>query len=157
MLQGLHKWNAVITDASCFILLDKISALQLLPALSLSVITTPEIAKEFGKPLPEWVEIKSATNKALQQTFEDEVDIGEASAIALAVEISASILIIDDLRGRKLAKQLQLKHTGTLGILLLAKRQGIIPLLKPLIEKIQATNFRISDGLVKDILVAAGE
>ncbi len=65
MLQEFHKWHVVITDANCFILLDKIDALHILPALFPYIITTPEIALEFGKPLPQWVDIVSVTDKRL--------------------------------------------------------------------------------------------
>lgn len=53
----------VITDASCFILLDKIGGLDLLNSLYKHIITTPEIAAEYKKRLPEWVEVKAITNR----------------------------------------------------------------------------------------------
>lgn len=157
MLKEFHKWHVVITDASCFILLDKIDALHILPALFPHIITTPEIALEFGKPLPEWVDIVPVNNKRLQQTFEEEVDLGEASAIALANEITSALLIIDDLKGRKLAQRLQLMHTGTLGVLVLAKQKGVITSLKPHFDQIQKTNFRVSTVLLQSLLKTAGE
>ena len=52
----------VITDASCFILLDKIGGLDLLNSLYKHIITTPEIAAEYKKRLPKWVEVISVTN-----------------------------------------------------------------------------------------------
>ena len=56
----LRTYSAVIADASCFILLDKINELSLLQSLFKTITTSSEIAEEFGKPLPEWVEIKAA-------------------------------------------------------------------------------------------------
>lgn len=50
---------------------------------------------------------------------------------------------MDDLEGRKLADQLQLEYTGTIGVLIKAKQTGIIPSLKPYFEKIKLTDFRI--------------
>ena len=67
MLQEFQNDNAVITDTSCFILLDKIGAFSILHSLYKNVITTPEILHEFGKPLPDWIEIKSVINKDLQK------------------------------------------------------------------------------------------
>jgi predicted nucleic acid-binding protein len=64
MSQEFQKDNAVITDTSCFILLDKLGAFPILHTLYQNVITTPEIASEFGKPLPDWIQIKQVTNKA---------------------------------------------------------------------------------------------
>jgi predicted nucleic acid-binding protein len=136
--------------------LDKIDALSILNDLFPTVITTSEIAAEFGKTLPEWVEIRSVKDKTKQLSFES-VDAGEASAIALAIETPSSLLIIDDLKGRKLALSLNLIHTGTLGVLVLAKNNGTIPQLRPYLDKIQLTNFRLSPTLVEDILQKAGE
>jgi predicted nucleic acid-binding protein len=100
----------------------------------------------------EWVRIKSVQDKTQQALFEEDVDIGEASAIALAIETPSSLLIIDDLKGRKLALSLNLLYTGTLGVLILAKKQNVIPLLRPYLTKIQSTNFRISQILIDKIL-----
>ena len=131
--------------------------MQILSLLSEKIVTTPEVLKEFGNPLPGWVEIKAVTNILLQQVFEERVDKGEASAIALAMETPSSTLLIDDLRGRKLAKQLNIQFTGTLGLLLVAKQAGLIPVLKPILHKVQQTNFRVSDQLISEILKEAGE
>jgi predicted nucleic acid-binding protein len=135
MLQGFQKDNAVITDTSCFILLDKIEALTVLHKLYENVITTEEIASEFGKMLPDWVEVRPVINKKLQETYASKVDAGEASAISLAIETPSPLLILDDLKGRTFASQLNLKYTGTLGLLIIAKQQGIITKLKPYFEK----------------------
>jgi predicted nucleic acid-binding protein len=157
MLQGFQKDNAVITDTSCFILLDKIGALAILQQLYRNIITTPETAAEFGEALPAWVQIKSVTNRNLLHTYAEKIDLGEASAIVLSLEIPLALLILDDLKGRKLAQQLNLNHTGTLGILILARQQNIIPLLKPYFDAIKATNFRVSHQLLESILEAHSE
>jgi predicted nucleic acid-binding protein len=157
MSQEFPAISAVITDTSCFILLDKIESMSILKHLFTHVLTTPEIAAEFGNSLPEWVQIRSVTDTSRQIEFEENVDKGEASAIALAIEIPSSLLIIDDLKGRKLALSLNLRHTGTLGILILAKNQRVIPLLRPLFDKINATDFRISKSLLESILIQVGE
>ena len=83
--------------------------------------------------------------------------MGEASAIALALELTSPILVLDDLKGRRLAAQLNLNYTGTLGVLVLAKQSGAINLLKPYLEKIKGTNFRISPILLQNILINSGE
>lgn len=96
-------------------------------------------------------------NKQLQSTYTNKVDNGEASAIALAMEIDSPLLILDDLKGRKLAAQLNLRFTGTLGVLILAKQKGIIALLKPYFDKIEATDFRVPGDLIQRILKELGE
>lgn len=113
-------------------------------ALFTEVITTPEIAAEYGKRLPIWVFVQAVNNRDLPYTYAEKVDLGE--------EVASPTLILDDLKGRKLAEQLHLKYIGTLGILILAKQKGIIPLLKTYFEKIKATNFRIPDTLLESLL-----
>jgi predicted nucleic acid-binding protein len=122
-----------------------------------TIITTPEVLAEFGSLLPEWIEIKQPSDKDYLSLIEKSVDKGEASAIALAVEMKGSLLIIDDLKGRNLALHLGLTIIGTIGILVDAKLTGIIPSVKPLLLKIKETNFRISENLEALILRKAGE
>ena len=121
------------------------------------VITTPEIAIEYGLPLPDWITILQVKDKALQQELSLIVDNGEASAIALAHEIKNKYLITDDLEARKLAIRFGFSIIGTLGVLLRAKQEGYIPLIKPFVEKIKQTNFRVSDELYQTVLHKAGE
>lgn len=152
MLKESPKVNTIITDASCFILLDKIDGLFILEKLYGQVFTTPEIAAEYGKRLPSWVNVQAVVNRDLLYTYADLVDIREASALALAMEVLLPSLILDDLKARKLANELNLKFTGTVGVLILAKQNGIIPLLFSYFEKIRKTNFRISESFLKILL-----
>ena len=147
----------VITDASCLIILHKINALQLLKELFTAVITTPEIALEYGSNLPDWIIIISAKNKKMQEDLSSVVDSGEASAITLAHEIENNYLITDDLQARKLALKLGLPMIGTLGLLLIAKQKNTIPLIAPYLSAIKQTNFRISEQLLNTILKESGE
>lgn len=73
-----------------------------------------------------------------------QIDKGESSAIALALESPACTLILDDYKARKIAQNLGLNYTGTIGIIIKAKIENIIPSVKPLLEKMKQTNFRIS-------------
>ena len=136
--------KTIISDTSCFIILTNIGELELLQKLYGQVITTIDIATEFGEPLPEWVEIINVTDKAKQQILELQIDKGESSAIALALETPDSTIILDDNKARKIADQLGLTYTGTIGVIVKAKLQGIIPSIKPIIAKIKQTDFRIS-------------
>lgn len=147
----------IVSDTSCFILLEKIDEFDLLQKLYTTVITTKEIAAEFGSILPEWIIIKQPVDTEYQLFLETLVDKGEASAIALAAEIKDCLLIVDDLEGRKLTQQLGLNITGTIGIIVDAKDAGIITSVKPILEKIKQTNFRIPSNLEAIILAKAGE
>jgi predicted nucleic acid-binding protein len=149
--------NTIISDTSCLILLEKIGELDILHKLFGTITTTAEVATEFGQPLPSWFELKEPTDKNYQSIIEASVDKGEASAIALAIELDNCLLIIDDLKGRKIAQQLGLSIIGTIGIIVDAKLAGIIPSVKPILVKIKATNFRITEQLELLILKGASE
>jgi len=138
-------------------LLDKIGELDILNKLFGTIITTSEVAEEFGQTLPAWIELRQPTDKNYQSIIEATVDKGEASAIALAIELDDCLLIIDDLKGRKLAHQLGLTIIGTIGVIVDAKLAGIIPSVKPILAKIKATNFRITEQLELLILKRASE
>lgn len=143
----------VISDTSSLILLDKIGELDLLHKLYSVIVTTPEVASEFGEALPAWVLIEPVKDKKYQELLELEVDKGEASTIALAKEMSEpTLLLLDDLKARKLASKLNLKFTGVLGVIHKSKEMGIIPKVRPLIEKLQETNFRISEHIIEELL-----
>ena len=151
------KDKIVITDASCFIILDKIGGLDILDALYREVVTTPEIAAEYGKRLPGWVQVRAVEDRGRLYDYAETVDIGEASAMVLAAEIKADKLIIDDMQGRKFARTLGLEVIGTVGVILEAKREGFIPAVTPYLLSIRETNFRLSDRVMGLILREAGE
>jgi len=151
------KYDMVLADTSCFILLDKIRELSLLEKIFDRMMTTPEVLSEFIKPLPDWVKIQSPKDHQLIEVLAMEVDKGEASVIALALENKNTLLILDDYKARKVADKLRLNYTGTLGIILKAKETGIIPDVKTVLEKIQQTNFRFSERIFQDILRQANE
>lgn len=105
-----------------------------------------------------WLEIKSVQNQELVDNLRTRVNVGEAEAIALAVEVNATRLIIDERLGRQAAKDLGVKITGVLGILLLAKRQKLIIDVRPIMDNlIGQASFRISRQLYANVLNAADE
>ncbi len=108
-------------------------------------------------PLPDWIEVKNPKDIHYQEILEMELDAGEASAIALSLDLENTVLIIDDLKGREVAHRLQLKYAGTFGLILRAKQEGIISSVVPILEKIRRTNFRFSEKLIDSIIKQAGE
>ena len=151
----MHK--TIIADTSCFIILTKIGELELLQRVYGQIVTTPDIATEYGETLPEWVELLSVKDKYSQQLLEMQIDKGESSAIALALETPNSTIILDDYKARKIAQQLGLIITGTIGVIIKAKLNGIIPSIKPIIEKIKQTNFHLSAEIELQGLKQANE
>ena len=149
--------DVIISDTSCLIILSNIGELSLLEKIYGKVITTKEIAFEFGDKLPDWISVREVTDKLRQQILELQIDRGESSAIALALEIKNCRIILDDYKARKIATQLGLTITGTLGIIIKAKLIGIIPSIKPILLKIKETDFRISEQLELIALKESGE
>lgn len=137
--------------------MEKINEFSLLQKLFKQIFTTQQVAEEFGKPLPQWIKIQNPDNVTHQILLEASLDKGEASAIALAMEMTDSLLIIDELKGRRLAQQLGIKITGTLGVIVEANRQGYLKAIKPVLEKIKNTNFRLTQSLEEALLREAGE
>ncbi len=149
--------NVIISDTSCLIVLSSIGELGLLQGLYGTIITTPKVAEEFGEPLPDWVIIEPLQDVKTVRLLEMQIDSGEASAIAMAMEYEQCTLILDDNKARKVAIRLGLRVTGTVGIIVSAKSRGLISSVKPLIEQMKNAGFRISDDLELQALVLAGE
>lgn len=149
--------RVIISDTSCFIILSKIGELNLLQKVYGEVATTVDIINEYGDDLPAWVKVTEVNDKQRQALLEMQVDKGESSAIALALETSNSTLILDDYKARKIADQLHIPFTGTIGIIIKAKRLGFIPLVKPILERMKKFDFRISDEIEIQALKEAGE
>ncbi len=149
--------KTVIADTSCFILLTNINELDLLYKTYGEIVTTPEIAGEYGMALPDWVQVIAVSDGDKQQLLELQIDKGESSAIALAIETPGANIILDDYKARKIAMQLGLDVTGTVGVIIKAKLNGIIPSIKPFLAKIGQTNFRLSADVENQALKEAKE
>ncbi len=150
--------EVIIADTSCLIVLSKANLLQVLKAMYGTVNITPEIAEEFGLELPNWITIEPVSDKKFLSLLNSLIDKGEASAIAYAMETEAvSLLILDDNKARKVASDLDLNYTGTLGMLAQAKNKGVLSELKPILDTIITNGFRIDDKLRAHILSTVGE
>jgi predicted nucleic acid-binding protein len=148
----------IISNTSCLIILDNIDRLDILQKLYQTIHLTEEVAQEFGKPLANWMIVDVVQDKNYLRLLNASVDLGEASTIALAVQMPGdSVMILDDLKARKLAKQLDLKYTGLLGILLKAKQQNIITSVSDILAQFRQVNFRFSEKLETEVLKLAGE
>jgi len=146
----------VYVDTSTLIILNKIEALDLLNKIYGNVFITNLINAEWNETLPSWIIIEPAYN--FEQSFLKNFNLGpgESSIIMNALE-NDGFLIIDDLKARKIATTLSLRFTGSIGILITAKRLGLIHSVKYYLEKIQTTNFRISDALIIKALEITNE
>ena len=85
------------------------------------------------------------------------LDHGEREVLALALELGAQRVVLDDLPARLLAWRLDLPVVGTLGVAVIAKREGAIPTIEPVFDALVATGFRVSRDVLEATLAAAGE
>lgn len=144
--------DAVISDASCIIILDKIDEISILRDLYSNIFITKEIANECQIKLPNWITVRTYSDDKYFNFLNTFLDAGESSAIALYMEMENPLLILDDLKARKYAKKMNLNITGTLGIINKAKKEGVIKEIQPILEKISKTNFRISEKVIYESL-----
>lgn len=144
--------TVVITDTSCLIAFTKIDFLHILEDIYQKIFITPEIATEFGEELPIWINIVENKDKKYQKVLESFLDLGEASAIALALDYDNVLLVLDDLKARKEAKKIGFTITGTLGIINKAKQLNLITEIKPFIEELKSNGFRIATNIELEIL-----
>ena len=154
---------AVVSDTSPLRALDHLNLLPILPRLFGAVWLPPAVHEELvlaGVTLPNepWLRVESPANGSLVQRLRTTLDPGEAEAIALAIEINAAIVLMDERRGRAMATSLGLQSRGVVGILIEAKAAGIIPRVASSIESLRGgLNFHLSDRIVAEALELAGE
>ncbi|MBU1661164.1 MAG: DUF3368 domain-containing protein [Chloroflexi bacterium] len=153
------KAAIVVANSSPFITLERIGRQELLPSLFGHLWIPPAVRHEvFGdKPLPGWVKERRLQQPLASQIASVRLGAGEREAIALALELGATELILDDLPARRLARSLKVPVIGTLGLLLRAKQRELIPAVQPLMRELQDHDFRISNKLVANILITARE
>lgn len=144
----------VFVDTSTLIILSKINQLELLRLLYGNVYITLEVKLEFRLPIPDWIIEKYPD---YDSDFNFGIGKGETSILNFAIRNNNSFLIIDELKARKVASNLNLKFTGAIGILIIAKRHGYIHEIKPILDSIMKTNFRISKELYIQILKKSNE
>ena len=105
-----------------------------------------------------WIKSRPASNKILIGLLMTELHPGEAEAIALAIEMKADRILMDEREGRVMAGQAGLPVTGVLGVLLRAKKTGRLKTIKPEIDALKnKARFFIAPVLEKSILTQAGE
>jgi hypothetical protein len=105
-----------------------------------------------------WIQVQQVVNQSQVAEFQRNVDLGEAEALALALEVSAERLLIDDAAGRTIALELGLTITGVLGVLLMAKQRQLIVAVRPLMDALIAqAGFWVSEELCRRMLHQANE
>jgi hypothetical protein len=158
----------VVSDTSPVVALANLGLLHLLEKLFAQVLVPPAVAVELQRPRQQaapipleavpFLRIQRPQDDGLVQRLQMRLDPGESEAIALALEVRAEYLLVDEFRGRWEATRLGLRTTGVLGVLLMGKAAGLIPQISPLVDRLrQQFRFFISDEIASEVRRAAGE
>ncbi|GAB4383826.1 MAG: DUF3368 domain-containing protein [Elainellaceae cyanobacterium] len=159
----------VVSNTSPLFYLSTIGHLDLLRQLYDEIVIPTTVFNEITNvgntdasamvvPTLSWIKTQSATDQELVNTLRAELDPGEAEAIALAVELNADRLLMDERLGRAAAMRAGLQVTGVLGILIAAKRNNLVQEVKPLLDAlIKQVGFWIDARLYAEVLQAVGE
>lgn len=154
----------IVVNTGPIIALGRVDALDLISRLPLRFVAPAQVADEIalgvrlGHPvtMPTWVEV-AALSAPLSQVSISTLDEGEAAVIQLALELRIARVCIDEWRGRRAATAAGLKITGSLGLLGRAKNLGLIPAVRPWIDKMQAVGIHYHPELLAKFLAAIGE
>lgn len=155
----------LVADASALIALATCDSLSLLEVIFGNVLVPEAVFSEVtAVDKPQSARLRSYLHGKVRAVdmqryvyLDAFADVGEIQAMLLYKEVAADYLLIDDRRGRKVAKINQIKTVGSLGVLLQAKRIGLIPRVAPLVEQIAASSVFMSENLIQAVLELAGE
>jgi hypothetical protein len=154
----------VVSDTSPVLALAAIGQLDILRLLFADVVVPEAVHQELVRknpeflPLPTWLRFQRASNRGLVNSLVAEIDLAEAEAIALAMELHADLLLIDERLGREVAQRQGLQFIGLVGVLLEAKRSGYVSTVRPLLDDLfSKAGFRISLRLRRRVLELASE
>ncbi|MYD59560.1 MAG: DUF3368 domain-containing protein [Gemmatimonadetes bacterium] len=159
--------EVVISNTSPIFYLHRLRLLDLLQELYQKIIVPKAVVAELetgrrqGEDVPEidnyeWIETRAVRSPQILGLSTD-FGSGETEVLALALEVSEILVIIDEKLARKIARLRGLRVTGTAGVLLKAKQEGHIRAIKPFLDRLQEIHFHLSDNVRTLILSKAGE
>lgn len=157
-----------IVNTAPLIFLSKLNRLELLRQGVETVFVPPSVLRELRtvpdeatvaveSALSSWLIERACTSTSLLEVISRSIDPGEAEVIALALDMGITDVVLDDLDARRFARRNGLQPIGTLGLLLAAKQNGLIPSLQEEIDRLRSFGLRATDVLIAAILKDAGE
>ena len=162
--------RGVVADTSPLIVLARVGRLDLLRRLYGRVAVPKAVASELaigsgraGTGALEaalrtgWLSSREVSDSVVLQELRGLLGPGEAEAIALALEQNARFLLVDDARGRRLARDRGVSVVGVAGVLLAAKARDELSAVGPTLQDLSEVGYRLSRRLIADVLATAGE
>jgi predicted nucleic acid-binding protein len=141
----------MIADTSSLIALERIDLLQILCKIYKEVVIPESVIKEFGNLSLPCLSIRKVESNLLKLLITDlNLGKGEADVIGLASQTGLKV-IIDDSKARKVAENMGLKVTGTIGVLMKAERLGLIASAQEKVKELREKGFYVSEELLEDI------
>jgi uncharacterized protein len=159
----------VVADTTPLLYLSRIGQLELLRALYQQIVVPETVWREAVVARPDetgveslrdaaWIVISDQAERAgVEHSLEEALDAGEAAAITLAQLLGATVLLIDERKGRAAARERGLNVRGTLGVLVEARRAGHVPSLRAMLDALRMQGFRVAPALVSEALRQVGE
>jgi predicted nucleic acid-binding protein len=159
----------VVADTTPLLYLSRIGRLGILHAVHAEVIVPVTVWDELVILRPDapgvealraapWIRVKDDAERAgVDAALAASLDRGEAAAITLAELLRADTLLIDERKGREVARRRGLHIQGTLGLLVVARRAGVLDSLRGILDELEREGFRVSAQLVMEALRQVGE
>ena len=149
--------KVAVSNSSPIIVLRTAGRLDLMETVFDSILVPEEVAAEVRIMPERLVEVRRVLNRSLLNQLAIQMDLGEAAAVALAVETPRATVILDDRKGRRAARQLDLAVVGTIGLVIEAKLTGRIRSAREVIDSLLAAGMFASRSVIDRALFEAGE
>jgi predicted nucleic acid-binding protein len=158
----------VVSNSGPLITLATIGRLDLLKSLFVRIAVPQAVYEEVviqgqGEPgskevaEAEWIHTVPVQDRLAVNLLQESLDMGESEAIVLGQELNARYILLDDALARRKADLIGLSVVGTLGVLLMARKAGLVPAVKPILDDLMQTDFRMSERVREVVLAKSGE
>jgi predicted nucleic acid-binding protein len=160
--------SLIVSNTGPLIALDACKQLELLRSLYTRIVVPEEVERELATggttalltglthDHRAWIEVLPLTNRPAQALL-DRLDVGEAAVITLALEIRASLVLIDEKKGLKIAREEGLTAHGSVKVLLLAKKRGLLAEFRPHLHEMHSKGIRLTQKVIEWAIIQAGE
>ncbi len=145
-----------VANSSVLIVLERVRRLALLEESFKEILIPPAVAREVGE-VPAFVSVVPVPNPSALKVFPSRVHKGEAEVIMLGMCRPGAVLLLDDWYARSFAQQRGLAVIGTVGLIVRAKRIGMLPSVSPLLQELSEAGFRLSPQVLAEARRIAGE